>query len=310
MITTPTVLVLGAGASVPYGFPSGLRLLEEIDTSLKNVNHPWWNIVEHLEIPREEVSYFLQELLFSGQQSVDAFLEHRNEFLKVGKLIIAITIASHEFEPNLIALSNRRRSFYHYLFAKLNASRETFGENQLSIVTFNYDRSIEQFFYLSIKHSWNISDEECRDKISNIPIIHVHGSLGLLPWQGDKFHAYSRNYSPEDIQFSSEQIIVISEGQETSQEFTHAFQLMEQAKRIYFLGFGYNNTNLKRLGINKLPQELKRPLHVIGSHSPMQGTSLGMGFVDIKQVESDWGIELPDGTMDCLDFLETYALLS
>ena len=92
MITTPTVLVLGAGASVPYGFPSGLELLEQINGNLEYLNHSWWNIIERLEVTREEVSYFLQELLFSGQPSVDAFLEHRSEFLKVGKLVIALAI--------------------------------------------------------------------------------------------------------------------------------------------------------------------------------------------------------------------------
>ena len=299
MITTPTVLVLGAGASVPYGFPSGLRLLEEIDTSLKNVNHPWWNIVEHLEIPREDVSYFLQELLLSGQPSVDAFLEQRSEFLKVGKLVIALAIASHENQKGLTNLSVRDYGFYHYLFSKLNASRETFGENSLSIITFNYDRSIEQLLYLCIKHSWNISDEECVDRLSNIPIIHVHGSLGLLPWQGDNSRAYSREYTPEEIKFSSEQIIVISEGQETSAEFRDALSLMEKAQRIYFLGFGYDSTNLKRLGISKLLENKIK-----------QGTSLNMGPVDIQQVERNWGIKLPDRTMGSLEFLRTYALLS
>ena len=35
MITTPTVLILGAGASINYGFPSGLQLKAEICRDLK-----------------------------------------------------------------------------------------------------------------------------------------------------------------------------------------------------------------------------------------------------------------------------------
>ena len=308
MITIPTVLVLGAGASDPYGFPYGLRLLSEIENSISNTNHQWWDTIDQLKIPREDVTYFLNELLLSGQPSIDAFLEQRSELLKVGKLVIALAIANHEREQNLTQISVRTNGFYHYLFAKLNASREDFSKNRLSIITFNYDRSIEQFLFLALKHSWNISDEECKEILNNIPLIHVHGNLGLLPWQGDKFRVYSREYTPEDIQFSSEQIIVISEGQETSKEFQHAFQLMKKAKRIYFLGFGYNPTNLKRLGIDRLPEDLKR-IPLVGP-SPMEGTSMGMGLADKKVVESDWGIKLDKNDLNCFKFLQNNANLS
>ncbi len=33
MITTPTVFVLGAGVSMPYGFPSGRQLIEQISNT-------------------------------------------------------------------------------------------------------------------------------------------------------------------------------------------------------------------------------------------------------------------------------------
>jgi hypothetical protein len=309
MITIPTVFVLGAGASVTYGFPLGLQLLNEINEKLTNPNHGWWKTIDYLQIPREDVSCFLRELILSGQPSVDAFLEQRSEFLDIGKLVIALAIASHEIENKLTDISIRTFGFYHYLFTKLSSPKESFSENKLSIITFNYDRSIEQFLYLSLKHSWNISDEECRDQLKNIPIIHVHGSLGLLPWQGEKPRPYSIDYSPEDIHYSSEQIIVIPEVKETSEEFTLAYDLLEKAKIIYFLGFGYNRTNLKRLGIDKLPQNMKAGRLGSLDYSPMTGTAKDMGLADQRTVESEWGIKLDNNGYNCLEFLQTYARL-
>jgi len=40
VITSPTVFVLGAGASIPYGFPSGEKLAESIAHQLMNGNGP------------------------------------------------------------------------------------------------------------------------------------------------------------------------------------------------------------------------------------------------------------------------------
>ncbi|WP_156096076.1 hypothetical protein [Methanobacterium sp. SMA-27] len=41
MIKTPTVFVLGAGASIPYGYPSGEKLREEICHELEDPSHPY-----------------------------------------------------------------------------------------------------------------------------------------------------------------------------------------------------------------------------------------------------------------------------
>ena len=69
MIHKPTVLVLGAGASMPYGYPSGSALREMlVDQSTFDEL-----IVGNL-ISRNDVGGFCERFLYSGMNSIDAFL--------------------------------------------------------------------------------------------------------------------------------------------------------------------------------------------------------------------------------------------
>ena len=87
MIRTPTVLVLGAGASMPYGFPSGQGLKENIISFGAEVHKR----IEHLpRCTQERFQEFQRELRYSSQSSVDAFLEHRPELVPLGKALIAL----------------------------------------------------------------------------------------------------------------------------------------------------------------------------------------------------------------------------
>jgi len=58
MITHPTVLVLGAGASVPYGFPSGRTMLQDIHRNLDPQSPYWIPILLDLGITNEEIEEF------------------------------------------------------------------------------------------------------------------------------------------------------------------------------------------------------------------------------------------------------------
>ena len=302
MITKPTVLVLGAGASIPYGFPSGLGLLRIIDKKLEpNSSGNFIKILKEFSISEDEIRTFRYDLINSNVPSVDAFLEHRPEFLKLGKLVITLTLMPFEEEHVLSIIANREQSWYAYLFNKLNARFDAFTENKVSIITFNYDRSIEHFLFKAIKCKYGKSDEECADKLSKMPIIHVHGRLGTLPWQGGKGRPYSPRsdlLKPEEIENICEQIIVISEAEDTSSEFRDAFNLMKVADFLYFLGFGFHEMNLHRLKINEV-------------HFPtIKGTGHGLGDAEIHAITNKWRIDFPYPSLKVLEFLKNCAQLS
>jgi hypothetical protein len=335
MITKPTVFVLGAGVSMPYGFPSGKKLVELIHSSTREFapEYPTLSSINRETTYRELVAKFGKDvvmkfgdaLFYSQQQSIDAFLEHRPEFSEIGKLAISLLILSKEIEYELLKFENRDKGCYQFLFSKLTANWDEFSRNKVGFVTFNYDRSLEHFLFTSLKNTYNKTDSECAQQFTNIPIIHVHGLLGKLPWQSENGIPYGcqvENPSQKgnfsfDINLTvpaAKQIAVISEDQFTSKEFESAFQLLSKADQIYFLGFSYHPTNMKRLQLEYLSKlnQLRKTYSdesVWVKHSHLQGTALGMEDAEIHSVQNKWHVRLPERHCDSLQFLRRFAIL-
>ena len=88
MITKKTVLILGAGASVPYGFPTGKELVRKICASIDtypSVGPPMGvtsNQLREIDVDPEYYRHF-QTALDEAQMSVDAFLENRKQYDEV-----------------------------------------------------------------------------------------------------------------------------------------------------------------------------------------------------------------------------------
>lgn len=251
MITKPTVFILGAGASAPYGLPTGEELRKKIlDNS---TNDSYQGLFAQMGYDSKKLDEFTEAFRRSGTSSIDAFLEHRPEFLKIGKIAISIFIINSE-EENRLYIDD----WYRYIFAKMNSSFEEFRKNKLSILTFNYDRSFEHFLFVSLKNLFGKTDKECREAVESIPIIHLHGKIGNLPWQdGDRPYEH---FNIEDLnrslmatnwlQEGIDGIKITHEGSvKPSVEFDKAYDIMSRAKRIYFLGFGFHPINVERLRI-------------------------------------------------------------
>src|SRR5687767_8080552 len=91
MIRKPTVFVLGAGASRPYGFPLGIDLVDQICSEILGTSDDSGVLVRLQELghPIKEIRAFGTDLRGTRPYSIDTFLETRQEFLNVGKAMIA-----------------------------------------------------------------------------------------------------------------------------------------------------------------------------------------------------------------------------
>jgi hypothetical protein len=128
---------------------------------------------------------------------------------------------------------------------------DDFAGNKLSIITFNYDRSLEQFFFSALLHRFGRNEWETAEAISHIPVIHVHGHLGELPWKADRageIRPYTNELTAETLRIASQSIKIIHEDIDNTAEFERARSLIQGAQRLFFLGFGYHPKNLQRLG--------------------------------------------------------------
>jgi len=270
MITKKTVLVLGAGASMPFGFPSGREIVEHIcqkltphtDQPVRRKYPPTFSVLLNCNFTSTQITNFKDALSRSGQTSVDAFLEHRTKFIDVGKSAIAAVLLPFERTDLLFKEMRTKRinNWYEYLFSQLSTSFDRFDRNALSIITFNYDRSLEHYLFTALKNSYGKTDKECAEKLNIIPIIHVHGKLGDFEWQHPHpspvpYDSYSSNMDSEMVSRASKKIKIIHENIAEDIEFKQAHQLLSEAARVYFLGFGFNQTNLERLQIESLPTD-------------------------------------------------------
>jgi hypothetical protein len=250
MITIPTVLVLGAGASCPYGFPTAKELKKRICENFSYPNTPTARLLGDGD-PSRFVE-FREAFLKSGVPSVDAFLERRPEFLNVGKLAIAYCLIPYEQEAHLYPPFVDSGDWYEHLSEKLNASFDEFGDNKLSIITFNYDRSLEHYLFTSLRSLHGRSVDDCLAKLAKVPIIHLYCQLGTIPYP----QRGSREYLPlgGDEKKARDAVLDAAHGitllHEAASDLVEAGKLLEAAKRICFLGFSYHPLNVSRLAID------------------------------------------------------------
>jgi hypothetical protein len=82
------------------------------------------------------------------------------------------------------------------------------------------------------------------------PFLHVYGELAKLPWQDKKSFPYGLEISEVRYDFLENlknNIRVIHD--RSDEKLYEAKRLIRRAGRIFFLGFGFHNENLKVLGI-------------------------------------------------------------
>ncbi|MFC1770814.1 hypothetical protein ACFLZV_02905, partial [Candidatus Margulisiibacteriota bacterium] len=208
-LTKSNVFILGAGASMDYGFPSGKELIEYIYTLLNgNViygENKVLTILAHLlksldkngneknnngkKDPKDIIDDFSKRLSLSGPKSIDDFLAQYPDYSLLGKLCILIIISIFEdrhddfffkkidklriecddrwqtIGQRTLKLIRSKYSFYEskegwyqtfweILYSEIlkmpgKDDNEKIGKafENLKIITFNYERSIEWFLY-------------------------------------------------------------------------------------------------------------------------------------------------------------------
>ena len=280
MINKPTVFVLGAGASVDYGFPLGEKLLEDIYNflSIRKNFSTVRNLLCDLKYSKKEPDKFLK----SFQESLDctasiddliASLSKRDQiYSDAGKLCIAISLTNKEEESNLKPQKVKdkdgkeayvfQEGWYKYLWNILYEDAnglEDLLKNKIKFITFNYDRSLQQYLYLKALGFFGRSKKETGDILKQIPIYHIYGKLGRLPWEEKESDSIEENdykllhFSLPDLKDKdkltniAKSLINYHEGQNDEDLTKNIRNAFLGAENIFFLGFGYHKQNIEVL---------------------------------------------------------------
>ncbi len=322
MLDKRTVFILGAGASCPYGYPSGAQLRKLI---CLDDNTPYPLVSVHKDMMSKKIREFRNKF-FKSNTSIDLFMARNPKFSEIGKWIIAFRIFEAEGRSEFIERAERAKAnyqdhpsftlkglfiggdWYSYLFRLLTAKLAKpnklpiFPNEQIVFITFNYDRSLEYFLYTSLRNSFTeVPEDNIVHCLQKLKIIHIYGQIAPLPWQDSK---QGVKYKPSIEAILLNQVapnIKTIYEQEESPEINQAIEHIEQAEQIFFLGFGYAPENMQILNL---------PDSIASLICKIFGTTHGKNDKEIKDIYSDFQssarIEPIFENMDCLELLRNY----
>jgi len=233
--------VLGAGASMPYGLPSGRQLVDRAIDRLSRNASAEFVVLRDLGHSSKAISNLVRALKFGAWHSIDALLSSHPEHMQVGKAAIAIGLLVPERTAPIFPPNQPKGCWYDQLVPHL-VDRAS-GCDPISIITFNYDCTLERYLR-RVAESRLVTNRRaaairrCRDEI-----IHVHGRLAD-PWSPNE----PINIC-DAVGAASKSIIVLPEAMDSSPEFEAARTKLRLASDIYFLGFGFHPDNVHRLGL-------------------------------------------------------------
>lgn len=277
MITENTVLILGAGSNVPYGFPTMRQLRQHIVRGFRDyyINNFTTNRDENdVKIFLRSIDRFISRFN-SSTLMIDEFLSDPDnaDVRKIGKLAIICAIADFERQstfreeskdPN----SDWYTSFFQQLYRDLpDGEKYKLWNHNFKVITFNYDRSFEHFLYDSLIGAHFNRIDEIKDGMNEIEIIHVYGRMARLEWQHDTTYdkdplyiSYGNVKSGDQHDRCSDNIEIMFTTRLKNDRIKKIKEIIIDANKILFIGFGFDEYNLNNLGITEDIQELNQDL--------------------------------------------------
>jgi hypothetical protein len=175
------VLILGAGASNHYGFPLAAGIVTRVSGDADGLRAR----AQTFGLEPKVYERVVERLLNSGCTSVDQFAEYLDDAADIitAKALIAYHLGICEVRGAL--RSERAGGHWYRLLANqlIGPTLEGFPQRDIAVVTFNYDRSLEQYLLdcLTARFGERHSEADIRAALLRLPIIHIYGRMGYLP---------------------------------------------------------------------------------------------------------------------------------
>jgi hypothetical protein len=331
-----TVFVLGAGASVEFGLPTG-DSLKELISKLLSLHYEAGMLTRGDEL----IADVLRRAAGKGYDgnglrraalrisealplafSIDNYLHnHNNDPATVlcGKLAIVRAMLRAERQSKLFVKNNSTIPFQQcadtWAARLVRLLTEQCPLDDLAqrlasttFIIFNYDRCLEFFLNHAFAVSYGISEQESASIVRAMNIYHPYGTVGNLEWL-DNREGEIIGYGGEP---SSQQLFNLAQGIKTFTEGTdpsasHILGIRDavsKAKRFVFLGYAYHPQNMDLLLGTTPKSTTTRMVH---------GTAYNMSRsdTDIVQMKLDASLFAPSAVIDneatCAQLFHKYS---
>lgn len=202
MLRSKTVFVIGAGASKEVGLPIGSELASTIRAKMdidgtgdKDLFNEIIRLSGNENEYRRAASRIREGIILS--ESIDNFLDKNNSdpFINLyGKAAIVKSIIEAERNSTMFVSNGQRLNydnlastwyvnFFQMLTRGISKSNLATVFNNLTFVSFNYDRCLECFLFDALQRDYGIEFSLAADICNTALIFHPYGVVGALPHQ-------------------------------------------------------------------------------------------------------------------------------
>jgi hypothetical protein len=226
---------------MPFGYPSGSELKRKIVGLQDNESELMrWLLASGFS--RDTIVGFAKALSESPFSSVDRFLEFTlGKYREIGCAAIATEILLRSQD-----LVNQREYFWMEIIFGVLAPQfeEELRDKKLVVITYNYDCSFEFLLWRGLQSSIDL--QRAKATFDSIDVIHLHGQIAPSN-DPQQLPSVCTDVIQDSFKNLETGIRSFHEQNPEMDQFIRARKAIQAAKRVCFLGFGYDGVNLEHL---------------------------------------------------------------
>jgi len=116
--------------------------------------------------------------------------------------------------------------------------------NEITFVSFNYDRCIEQFFVNSALEYFILGNNECQNIVDHLNIIYPYGNVGDMDWSYVGERTFGMQLTADSLILASEGIRTFTEGVADTAVIEEIRNSLKNCDLVLLLGFGFHRLNM------------------------------------------------------------------
>jgi hypothetical protein len=260
MFNKPTVFIVGAGASAECGLSTGAQLKDKIrvgldfrfddgnqlrngDDALLRLLRSRFSNANLYTRAGPELSETI--VLFPSIDEALHWWRARPEMVELGKLAIAYYILGDERRSLLIgkdgsidvkaANDTWLATFISIALSGLERDEANRAFENVSIINFNYDRTIETYLYWALQQRGAISPNVAAQCVAHLKVIRPYGSIGKLDWEEQSGIRFGGNNNPDEASQVANNIRTFTEQIQEETVPASINEALENASLVVFL---------------------------------------------------------------------------